>query len=530
MTEPSASIVRPTLFDSVERWADRDFGEDLRNFLEEICYSDLASYAQLIHHKDIIIQCLLRHLADRSLSLPAFCDFCSAIATDLRDDFHTHFWQIFDAISKLVLASKGKEKCSDNELECALRAMEQIVRINFRFVSARLKQLFSRLLPLFAFPSDVRLRFISARTFSFVFLKAPFPHKLAKFLLVKCFSDCGHLRDGLSLFFFDAFLGVEENEAKLEELIDAFVVPIFEMSSESELRRFSITFLSDVFRKSISDKNLFVSTGIVAKLHKRFESAVDPNELQTLSEWLLLWVNAKRHSHFVEENAKKLLPLVVTKIELASADCAELFEQYLQLISALLLSLPPSSDNLSSVFAVLANFGTDSCRLPALLRCLARLRPLPLFRSSVMDLVDRVASSLLASVPADFGTVSQQQLQLLRELLIFYKNILTDLPSAGDHSLFSSCQSPAFCVRLHLPIRHFVVAVLHNPSDYPSDFFDFALLIWPHLWLVNEKPEGSDAINYLVIQSIRKGTKQRLTEKETERLWNGTYATLLKRE
>uniref|UniRef100_A0A914HDH1 Uncharacterized protein n=1 Tax=Globodera rostochiensis TaxID=31243 RepID=A0A914HDH1_GLORO len=414
-------------------------------------------------------------------------------------------------------------------MEGGFRAMGQIIKLNLRFLSSQLKPLFCRsLLPLLGFPSDDRVRSFAARTFSFIFSNSPFPHKLAKFLLAKCFSGHGHthhLKEGLSLFFFNSVFDDGEYEDKAAELIGAIILPIFGMPSDSALSRSSISLMTDVFQKFIACGNRSVSTQIIAKLISRVEHVQNANELRTLSQWLLLWMRAKKSALFNKDNKAKLFSLVVDGLQ--SSDCPEFFEQYLQLVSELLLSHPPPSPLHQSTFlSVLATLGNDLHRLHFLLRCLAQLHTLPFFFTDIMDVVGRLGSSLLSSITSDFKNITQERLQPLRELLIFYSQILTEhFPI--EEPLSANRQELSFCLQHHCSLRHFVVAVLHNPSVYPSDFFDLSLTIWPHLWFINEKPEGIDAINAFVMQTVREGTKRTLSEKETERLWKATCAALI---
>ena len=109
------------------------------NFLDDIPYDELASYAQLLHYKDEIFEALQHHLSlENSKAYPALLDIAVAFVKDLKDDFYPFLWDFFDTVISLI--EKNRENA--NVLDAAFKALANLFQLHWKTVTKSLRKAF----------------------------------------------------------------------------------------------------------------------------------------------------------------------------------------------------------------------------------------------------------------------------------------------------------------------------------------------------------------------------------------------------
>lgn len=107
--------------------------------MDDIPYDELASYAQLLHYKDVIFEALNYHLSvEGSKAYPTLLGISIAFIKDLKDDFFPYLWTFFDTVIVLV----GKSSENIEVMEAAFAVLANIFQMHWRSIVTTLRKTF----------------------------------------------------------------------------------------------------------------------------------------------------------------------------------------------------------------------------------------------------------------------------------------------------------------------------------------------------------------------------------------------------
>uniref|UniRef100_A0AC34R7K3 U3 small nucleolar RNA-associated protein 20 N-terminal domain-containing protein n=1 Tax=Panagrolaimus sp. JU765 TaxID=591449 RepID=A0AC34R7K3_9BILA len=311
---------------------EKDYGDDYRSFLDDIPCDELASYAQLLHYKDVIFEALNEHLGvEGSTAYPSLLTVSIAFIRDLKDDFLPHLWTFFDTVIALI----GRNSGNVEVLQTAFVVLANIFQMHWKSIVSSLRKSFARFVPLFGHSSKYIRRF-AAEGFAYLLRKSSAIPKLCQFLYEQAVeSESKHVKDGVTSLLFNGIKGVHKKfQSRTGELLTDFIQSALDLEDEDQ-KEMAHYILINVMHMCCDWTTSKDSKAIIDVLLNLTKLQIDRNlvpNINFLCGLIFVWVTEKNGKLLTQElELFNILKLVASNPKISQLDLS-----FLDLVSNVL--------------------------------------------------------------------------------------------------------------------------------------------------------------------------------------------------
>nr|XP_006819783.1 PREDICTED: small subunit processome component 20 homolog [Saccoglossus kowalevskii] len=190
--------------DGFLQWRELNCTVHFANFSKEIA-RDVTTYAQVVHHKEKIINALKTHLQiPNSLAYKPLLDLVVQLSKDLQIDFYPYFQSFFDIIVELL-----NNHPQDTELlEDAFQCLGYLFKFLWRYLLKDIQDVFLFYSPLLGSSKKDYVRRFAAESFAFLLRKLKDFDKMMYYILHHM-EEKTELCEGVGKLFFEMMKGVK---------------------------------------------------------------------------------------------------------------------------------------------------------------------------------------------------------------------------------------------------------------------------------------------------------------------------------
>ncbi|XP_033113760.1 small subunit processome component 20 homolog [Anneissia japonica] len=169
--------------EGLAKWSELNCTQHYGSFSAEV-NQQVQSYHQLVHHKQVIVEALKKHLKIKnSLAYQPLLDLVVRLARDLQMDFYPYFREFFEIIT-LILNKQDTEL-----LESAFQCLSYLFKVLWRYLVKDIKDVFEFYQPLLGKDQKPHIRNFAAESFSFLMRKIRYPDDLFDFIFSRLDKD-----------------------------------------------------------------------------------------------------------------------------------------------------------------------------------------------------------------------------------------------------------------------------------------------------------------------------------------------------
>ncbi|XP_023930047.1 small subunit processome component 20 homolog [Lingula anatina] len=464
--------------EALQKWTELNCTEHFTNFRREIS-GQVNNFAQLVHHKQEIIDVLKRHLqVTNSLAFEPLLDLVVNLARDLQADFTPHFQAFFDIIVALLNAFPQNTEL----LEQAFTTLAYLFKILWRYLVKDIENVFRFFSPLLGQQHKEYINNFAAESFAFLMRKVKDHGALFNFMF-KSLEENPDQVAGVGRLLFEMSKGVRKQFHSCTEKVFPIVLSKlgpqdgdavnldWDMVEQALISMMQA--MTTYTSKEESQVILNILESVIFDMHKRWterrqkkKKAEAANHLHRLLKLQLVWVQYKDGVLLSKpENIAKQLCTILIGEELP-VDCAKTL---LQVTSSLLLDsrCTLGVDHISKLIATV--FKTSFPR-EVLFSFTRRVFSLPMFEKDMLPPLMQYCHECVKS-----GKEIEDVLQLLTELVIYKTTPITDATQLDTRTLLLLDFSFAVKGKTQDTFPRFVTSLL-TKSFSLSDLYEVAQL------------------------------------------------------
>uniref|UniRef100_A0A1I7XIM1 DRIM domain-containing protein n=1 Tax=Heterorhabditis bacteriophora TaxID=37862 RepID=A0A1I7XIM1_HETBA len=465
--------------ETITKWNDQDYGSHYTSFVNEIPSAELQTYAQLIHHKNAIIDCLVKHISDpENKSIPAFCEVLSSLVRDLKDEFYVHMWDVFTAlINVLDFGERDIES-----VEAAFFTLTLLFKILWKKLKRDVKKTFTKFIPLFGSSREYVRRFASD-AFAFLMRKLRDLREIARFIVKQAHRvGDSYLIDGCAVLFFHTYRGIAGGfHSTARELLLGIINGVLSIE-DNEIRQTGTLIL----------EKMVVSTIEYVKKRKNGDPIMLENTLLDCMEKFesmkhVTSVASLLLCCYVEKNWKKLFSseerLFYTIEKILSNELCQLNNEFIEFIAQSILRIFNSEKwnlPIRSICDKLVAKADDDYMM--VLDLFLAIRNIPQFDVYMMPTVGRIAGKVL-SLP------ETTQRDLVPKIFQLYAFICLNRRPLGN--VLRRERSAFFDVSHHTVAKNFLLSKLSMLCDLSTNEVASYVSTWPWMFGNTEKVLGN---------------------------------------
>uniref|UniRef100_A0AC34F3S1 U3 small nucleolar RNA-associated protein 20 N-terminal domain-containing protein n=1 Tax=Panagrolaimus sp. ES5 TaxID=591445 RepID=A0AC34F3S1_9BILA len=467
-------------YQAVAKWNDLDYGDDYKAFLDDIPYGELATYAQLLHYQNQIVDALRHHLLiPGSKACITLLELSVALIRDLNDDFYPHLWDYFDTI--MILLDRSRHEI--DILETGFKILAIIFQMHWRSIVTSLRKTFVRFSNLFGSNAHYIRRF-AAEAFSFLLRKSSSIPKLTQFLYEKSAEeDDKNIKDGVVQLLFNGIKGTHKQfHSKTNELLTGYVESALELD-DGHVRDTALEILLEVMKLCVHWAKVEYSKNVTEVLLRLLSEQLSKKSAESNIKLLLNlfapWVterHGKNFGHPVE--LFDILKLISAKQNLSQLDYV-----YLSLIAKTLITYSSKFTDPAAIRQVISGSAKNYlssinvASVSSVFSFFTELIDLNIFDiwcvSSVGDIVNFVLKQnaddeILKPIVKFFATYCIKRKPFLEEITEQRKLFFDVAPFAKLRDIISEKASNAHVAQDELSLH--------------------SLVVYPWLWRPTEKP------------------------------------------